>query len=149
MALLRASREDLRQLVAVSARLEGRDLGSAMSEIQTKLGHDKSLPVGVLEFGGLFQQQEESFHNLIVASEERRLRPVLMTSLAAALGLMPLAYGIDAGTDMLRPLAIAVIGALCLSVLLSLIATPTAYYLMSSRLTSLKSSESGSAGKSR
>ena len=235
---LELHREDLRQLVAVSARLEGRDLGSAMLEIQTKLGHDKSLPVGVLEFGGLFQQQQESFHNLIVvllasvflvftvllvefrsfhepiaivfgsvlalcgtivswyltdtsvnivsllgaiigigvvakngilmldsvhqylaqgldmedalvASGQRRLRPVLMTSLAAALGLMPLAYGIDAGSDMLRPLAIAVIGALCLSVLLSLIATPTAYYLMSSRLTSLKSSESGSAGTSR
>ena len=235
---LELHREDLRQLVAVSARLEGRDLGSAMSEIQTKLGHDKSLPVGVLEFGGLFQQQQESFHNLIVvllaavflvftvlliefrsfhepvaivfgsvlalcgtivawyltdtsvnivsllgaiigigvvakngilmldsvhqylaqgldmedalvASGQRRLRPVLMTSLAAALGLMPLAYGIGAGSDMLRPLAIAVIGALCLSVLLSLIATPTAYYLMSSRLTSLKSSESGSAGTSR
>ncbi len=63
---LELHREDLRQLVAVSARLEGRDLGSAMSEIQTKLGHDKSLPVGVLEFGGLFQQQQESFHNLIV-----------------------------------------------------------------------------------
>ena len=85
----------------------------------------------------------------LVASGQRRLRPVLMTSLAAALGLMPLAYGIGAGSDMLRPLAIAVIGALCLSVLLSLIAMPTAYYLMSSRLTPLKSSESGCDGTSR
>ena len=53
-----------------------------------------------------------------------------MTSMAAALGMLPLAYGIGSGADMLRPLAIAVIGALCISVLLSLVATPTVYYLM-------------------
>jgi Cu/Ag efflux pump CusA len=50
--------------------------------------------------------------------------------MAAALGMLPLAYGIGSGADMLKPLAIAVIGALCISVLLSLIATPTIYYLM-------------------
>jgi multidrug efflux pump subunit AcrB len=66
----------------------------------------------------------------LVQSGRRRLRPVLMTSLAAALGMLPLAYGIGSGADMLRPLAIAVIGAVCISVLLSLVATPTAYYLM-------------------
>jgi Cu/Ag efflux pump CusA len=53
-----------------------------------------------------------------------------MTSLAAALGMLPLAYGIGSGADMLRPLAIAVIGAVCISVLLSLVATPTAYFLL-------------------
>jgi multidrug efflux pump subunit AcrB len=65
----------------------------------------------------------------LVRSGHRRLRPVLMTSLAAALGMLPLAWGIGAGADMLRPLAIAVIGALCISVLLSLVATPVAYYV--------------------
>jgi Cu/Ag efflux pump CusA len=44
--------------------------------------------------------------------------------------MLPLAYGIGSGADMLKPLAIAVIGALCISVLLSLVATPTVYYLM-------------------
>ena len=44
--------------------------------------------------------------------------------------MLPLAYGIGSGAEMLKPLAIAVIGALCISVLLSLVATPTAYYLM-------------------
>jgi len=48
-----------------------------------------------------------------------------MTSLAAGLGMLPLAYGIGSGADMLKPLAIAVIGALCISVVLSLIATPS------------------------
>ena len=66
----------------------------------------------------------------LVQSGRRRLRPVLMTSMAAALGMLPLAYGIGSGADMLRPLAIAVIGALCMSVLLSLIATPVAYYVL-------------------
>jgi multidrug efflux pump subunit AcrB len=67
----------------------------------------------------------------LVRSGRRRLRPVLMTSLAAALGMLPLAYGIGSGADMLKPLAIAVIGALCISVLLSLVATPTLYFLLS------------------
>jgi multidrug efflux pump subunit AcrB len=53
-----------------------------------------------------------------------------MTSMAAAFGMLPLAYGIGSGADMLRPLAIAVIGALCISVLLSLVATPTVYALL-------------------
>jgi multidrug efflux pump subunit AcrB len=71
-----------------------------------------------------------SLADALVCSGRRRLRPVLMTSLAAALGMLPLAYGIGSGADMLRPLAIAVIGALCISVLLSLVATPTLYYIM-------------------
>lgn len=66
----------------------------------------------------------------LVRAGHRRLRPVLMTSLAAALGMLPLAWGIGAGADMLRPLAIAVIGALCISVLLSLVATPVAYFVL-------------------
>ena len=66
----------------------------------------------------------------LVRSGLRRLRPVLMTSMAAALGMLPLAWGVGSGADMLRPLAIAVIGALCISVLLSLVATPTVYLLL-------------------
>jgi multidrug efflux pump subunit AcrB len=65
----------------------------------------------------------------LVQSGRRRLRPVLMTSLAAALGMLPLAYGIGSGAQMLQPLAIAVMGALAISVLLSLVATPCAYFL--------------------
>jgi multidrug efflux pump subunit AcrB len=190
-----------------------------MAEIRDKLSQDKSLPPGTIEFGGLYQQQQESFRNLLlvllmalflvftvllvefrsfyepvaivfgavlalfgsvlalwitgtslnvvsflgaiigvgivakngilmldfvehlradgvnlddalVHSGHRRLRPVLMTSMAAGFGMLPLAYGIGSGADMLRPLAIAVIGALCISVLLSLVATPTVYALL-------------------
>jgi multidrug efflux pump subunit AcrB len=77
-----------------------------------------------------FESQGKNMDDALVESGSRRLRPVLMTSLAAALGLLPLAYGIGAGSDMLKPLAIAVIGALTLSVLLSLVATPTVYFVL-------------------
>jgi len=59
-------RDDLRQDIIVSARLEGRDLGSAMREIQDKLSQAKWLPPGTVEYGGLYQQQQESFHNLVL-----------------------------------------------------------------------------------
>jgi len=71
-----------------------------------------------------------SLEEALVRSGRRRLRPVLMTSLAAGLGMLPLAYGVGSGADMLRPLAIAVIGALCISVLLSLVMTPVVFSLM-------------------
>jgi multidrug efflux pump subunit AcrB len=215
-------RDDLRQDVTVTARLEGRDLGSAMKEIRETLAKDDWLPPANVEYAGLYQQQQDAFRNLLevllaaillvftvlllefrsfhqpvaivfgavlalfgtlaalwvtgvtlnivsflgaiigigivakngilmldfvdhasseglsledalVRAGRRRLRPVLMTSLAAALGMLPLAFGIGAGAEMLRPLAIAVIGALCISVLLSLIATPTVYYVLERR----------------
>src|SRR5439155_772117 len=66
----------------------------------------------------------------LVQSGRRRLRPVLMTSLTAALGLLPLAYGLGTGAQMLQPLAIAVMGALAVSVLLALVATPVVYALL-------------------
>jgi multidrug efflux pump subunit AcrB len=84
----------------------------------------------MLDFVDHLRAEGLSLEDALVRSGHRRLRPVLMTSLAAALGMLPLAWGIGSGADMLRPLAIAVIGALCISVLLSLIATPTVYYLM-------------------
>ena len=216
---LELHRDDLRQNVSITARLEARDLGGAIADIQRKLGFDPSLPPGSIEYGGLFRQQRDSFRNLIlvlalaiglvftvlllefgslveplaivfgavlslfgsvaglwvtgttlnvvsflgaiigvgivakngilmldyvghligdglsveealIQSGQRRLRPVLMTSLASAFGMLPLAYGIGSGADMLKPLAIAVIGALTISAFFSLVATPTAYLLL-------------------
>ena len=213
------NREDLRQNDIISARLEGVDLGTAMRAIRAKLARADWLPPGSVDYGGLYQLQQESFGNLLavllaavllvftvllvefrsfyeaiaivygavlalvgtvvalwltgitlnivsflgaiigvgivakngilvldyfqqlrardvelvealVSAGLRRLRPVLMTSLAAALGMLPLAWGVGTGAQMLQPLGVAVIGALVISVLLSLIATPVAYYLM-------------------
>jgi multidrug efflux pump subunit AcrB len=89
----------------------------------------------MLDFVERLQAEGASLEDALIRSGHRRLRPVLMTSLAAAFGMLPLAYGIGSGADMLKPLAIAVIGGLCISVLLSLIATPSLYYLMRRRRT--------------
>ena len=59
---------------------------------------------------------------------QRRLRPIVMTAIAAVCGMLPLAFALGAGSQMLQPLAIAVIGGLFISVLLSLIVTPVIYY---------------------
>jgi CzcA family heavy metal efflux pump len=59
---------------------------------------------------------------------QRRLRPIMMTAIAAVCGMLPLAFALGAGSQMLQPLAIAVIGGLLVSVILSLIVTPAIYY---------------------
>ncbi len=218
--MLEMHREDLRQLVSVSARFENIDMGHGIGEIKKAIAANVQIPPEAsMEFGGLYQQQQESFRNLalvlamalvlvfavlilefrgfmkpiailagsilamfgvaaalwgtgttlniisflgaiigigitakngilmldyvdqlmsdglpldeaLIQSGRRRLRPVLMTSLTTFLGLLPLAYGVGAGADMLRPMAIAVIGSLCMSLVLALIATPVFYYLM-------------------
>jgi multidrug efflux pump subunit AcrB len=66
----------------------------------------------------------------LIISGRRRFRPVLMTSLAAILGMLPLALAIGSGAELLQPLAIAVIGGLAFALLLSLIVTPTVYALL-------------------
>ncbi|MFL6674309.1 MAG: efflux RND transporter permease subunit, partial [Massilia sp.] len=59
-----------------------------------------------------------------------RFRPILMTTLAAALGALPLAIGFGEGSELRRPLGIAIIGGLIASQLLTLLTTPVVYVLM-------------------
>jgi len=59
---------------------------------------------------------------------QRRLRPIVMTAIAAVTGMAPLALALGAGSQMLQPLAIAVIGGLAVSMVLSLVVTPVVYY---------------------
>ncbi len=66
----------------------------------------------------------------MLEATQRRLRPILMTAIAAVTGMLPLAFAIGAGSQMLQPLAIAVIGGLTISMVLSLIVTPVTYYLL-------------------
>src|SRR2546423_5084913 len=210
-------RENLRQMVSVTGRLEGKDLGTAISQIRTQLTKDVKLPPGMtIEYGGLYQEQQSSFRELMISlmlavllvfitlliefrsfahpiaivtgavlalggvllglfltgmtlnvvsmmgmimivgivakngilmldavedhlaagdtlreallrSGRRRFRPVLMTSLAAMLGMLPLALAYGAGSELLQPMAIAVIGGLTMALLLSLIVTPSVY----------------------
>jgi CzcA family heavy metal efflux pump len=215
-------RENLQQLVVVTGRLEGSDLGTAMTQVQ-KTVTDMHLPASVrVEYGGTYQEQQKSFHDLLqvlllslalvfgvllvefrnffapiailtssvlsiagvvfallitnttfnvasfmgvimvigivakngillldaderyrreglsgrdamVHAAQRRLRPIVMTATAAICGMLPLAFALGAGSQMLQPLAIAVIGGLLISMVLSLIVTPVVYYLLTSR----------------
>jgi CzcA family heavy metal efflux pump len=61
---------------------------------------------------------------------QRRLRPIVMTAIAAVCGMLPLAFALGAGSQMLQPLAIAVIGGLAISMVLSLVVTPVVYFLL-------------------
>jgi CzcA family heavy metal efflux pump len=211
-------RENLRPLSNVTARLTGRDLGSAMDEIQRRLPKEIVIPAGTeIEYGGSYQIQRESFLGLtqvllgsillifiilvfefrsfshpaailgatilcasgalaalwitrttlnissfmgaimvvgivqkngilmldaersyteqgfdlrdaIFHAGRRRLRPILMTALATIFGMLPLAFGAGSGAQMLQPLAIAVIGGVSVSMVLSLLVTPVLYY---------------------
>ena len=220
-------RENLLRDVAVTARLEGRDLGSSIAAVQ-KVVSDLHLPPSIrVVYGGTYEEQQQSFHDLMLvlslaivlvfvvllfefrtlaaplailssavlstsgvflgllitrttfnvasfmglimvigivakngillidadqkfralgySAEEamiqagrRRLRPILMTALAAAAGMLPLALALGAGAQMLQPLAIAVIGGIAISMVLSLIITPAIHYYISHAETKLQ-----------
>ena len=212
------ARENLKQMVAVTARIEGSDLGGTVARIQKHLADTVRIPPDQdITYGGLYREQQASFRGLLVvlvaavalvflvllfafesyraplvvlavdvmsllgvlgllwvtntplnmsslmgmimivgivaenavfllfyaeqyASEQPlnaalieagrvRARPIVMTTLAAVLALLPLALGIGAGAQMQRPLAIAVIGGFSLSVPLLLVCLPPLYAL--------------------
>jgi multidrug efflux pump subunit AcrB len=78
-----------------------------------------------------FRASGLSAHQAIMAAGQRRLRPILMTALATVAGMVPLSLALGAGSQMLQPLAIAVIGGILASMILSLIVTPTVHYYLS------------------
>jgi CzcA family heavy metal efflux pump len=207
-------REDLQQMVPITARLEGRDMGSAIADVKRLLASEK-LPSGyTAEIGGQYESQQNSFRSLLVVLtiavllvfgllvaqfrrfsaalvimsaaplslvgafglllltrtplnvssfmglilliglivkngiilidyadrlagqgvEPRealvragaiRLRPILMTTLCTLFGLLPLALGLGAGAELQKPLAIAVIGGLSVSTIVTLVFVPT------------------------
>ena len=95
--------------------------------------------IGIVAKNGiLLLDAEHRFRNLGLSAEEamiqagrRRLRPIAMTAMATIAGMLPLAFGIGAGSEMLKPLAITVIGGLLSSMVLSLIFTPAIHYYLS------------------
>jgi multidrug efflux pump subunit AcrB len=66
----------------------------------------------------------------ILAAGSQRLRPILMTTAATILGMLPIALGFGAGAELRAPMAVAIIGGLITSTLLSLIVIPVAYTLV-------------------
>jgi CzcA family heavy metal efflux pump len=69
----------------------------------------------------------------MIRAGERRLRPIMMTALATIAGMVPLALAWGAGSQMLQPLAIAVIGGILASMILSLLVTPAVHYYLGGR----------------
>jgi multidrug efflux pump subunit AcrB len=69
----------------------------------------------------------------MLKAAQRRLRPIVMTAVAAICGMLPLAFALGSGSQMLQPLAIAVVGGILISVALSLIVTPVVYYLLAGK----------------
>jgi multidrug efflux pump subunit AcrB len=69
----------------------------------------------------------------MLQAARRRLRPIVMTALATVAGMLPLAFAIGAGSQMLQPLAIAVIGGVLISMVLSLIITPAVHFYLSGK----------------
>ena len=65
-----------------------------------------------------------STEEALIQAGRRRLRPIIMTALATIAGMLPLSLAIGAGSEMLKPLAIAVIGGILISMVLSLLITP-------------------------
>ncbi|MBS1912234.1 MAG: efflux RND transporter permease subunit [Bacteroidetes bacterium] len=216
-------REGLRRLVAVTARITGRDLGSTIADIKSRLAGHLTIPAGIsIEYGGLYQTQQESFRGLVlvalaafglvfivlliefgefsapvsiliinllsllgvvgalwitgvtlnissmvgtimvigivaenaifilhemnhlraggmtldralIGASRLRRRPILMTTMAAVLALLPLSLGIGAGAQMQQPLAIAVIGGFSMSSLLLFFGLPMVYRLIGGR----------------
>ncbi|HEY9127914.1 MAG TPA: efflux RND transporter permease subunit [Acidobacteriaceae bacterium] len=80
-----------------------------------------------------YRREGASAREAMLHAAQRRLRPILMTATAAICGMLPLAFALGAGSQMLQPLAIAVIGGLALSMVLSLIVTPMIYYLLTAK----------------
>lgn len=84
----------------------------------------------LLDFAGREYRQTGDVEAALIGAGHVRLRPILMTSMAAVAGLAPLALGIGAGSQMQRPLAIAILGGVSLSMVFSLIGVPLLFLLL-------------------
>jgi multidrug efflux pump subunit AcrB len=80
-----------------------------------------------------FRAAGMSAEESMLRAGERRLRPIMMTALATVAGMVPLALAWGAGSQMLQPLAIAVIGGILASMVLSLVVTPAVHYYIGGR----------------
>lgn len=80
-----------------------------------------------------FREAGFSPRDSMIQAGRRRLRPIMMTAVAAIAGMLPLALALGAGSQMLQPLAIAVIGGILISMVLSLVITPAVHFYMTKK----------------
>jgi multidrug efflux pump subunit AcrB len=87
----------------------------------------------IVEFSGTLHQRGMALEEAVVEACKVRLRPILMTSLATLLALLPMALGAEAGSEQYAPLARAMIGGLGVSVVLTVFLVPAVYLVIHSR----------------
>ncbi|HEX4167217.1 MAG TPA: efflux RND transporter permease subunit, partial [Bryobacteraceae bacterium] len=129
----------LSALLSVSGVFFGLFLTGTTFNISSFMG--LIMVVGIVAKNGiLLLDADEKFRSegsapraAMIEAGERRLRPIMMTALATMAGMIPLALALGSGSQMLQPLAIAVIGGILASMILSLIVTPTVYYFLTRR----------------
>jgi multidrug efflux pump subunit AcrB len=84
----------------------------------------------IVEFAGILHKKGLPLLEAVIESCKVRLRPILMTSLATLLGMIPMAIGLEAGSEQYAPLARAVIGGLAVSVVVTVFLVPAVYLII-------------------
>ena len=81
----------------------------------------------LIDYTNLLRKEGKSVEEALLSASVRRLRPILMTSLTTVLGLIPLALGMGEGAELMKPLAITVIGGLSSATFFTLVVIPAVY----------------------
>jgi multidrug efflux pump subunit AcrB len=93
----------------------------------------------IVEFTGQLRERGLKLEAAIITACKVRLRPILMTTLATVLGLIPLALAIEAGSEQYAPLARAILGGLTVSGIVTVFLVPSAYLLIHRRIEARRS----------
>jgi multidrug efflux pump subunit AcrB len=88
----------------------------------------------IVEFTGQLRKQGLKLEEAIITACKVRLRPILMTTLATVLGLIPMALALEAGSEQYAPLARAILGGLTVSAIVTVFLVPCAYLLIHRRI---------------
>jgi multidrug efflux pump subunit AcrB len=84
-----------------------------------------------VEFAEGFRREEgHTITEAIVEAGAARMRPIMMTTITSLVGTLPLALGLGEGSELMRPLAIAVVGGLSVSTFLTLFVVPCVYLII-------------------
>jgi multidrug efflux pump subunit AcrB len=84
----------------------------------------------IVDFANVLRSEGRSVVDAVADACRIRLRPILMTSLATVVGLLPMAFKLETGSEAYAPLARAIIGGLISSILLTIFVVPAAYLLI-------------------
>jgi multidrug efflux pump subunit AcrB len=93
------------------------------------VGISASNSILIVEFTHRLEQQGKDIEEAVITSCRVRLRPILMTSLATIIGMVPMALKLGTGSEQYAPLARTIIGGLTVSVVLTVFIVPAAYLL--------------------